>query len=544
MPQVLALTEDGRISFCTAPEDQRGKGRCNHIAHAREGQSSKEFLEEFGNPSKTNPIIQKPHNQKAYKEATDLLNKYGKCSVVQPTGTGKSAVLSAIADDYRNSKCVLLVPQSKIGEQFMGHPHENRTQPIIFKTYQDVSVQFNKDHGQFLKYQSEHLQGQVDLIMLDELHRSGADLWQDAVESFISYCGSKKVKILGASATPNRDNNNGAQPIEKFCGGHTAGNLGLEEAFKNGILVTPNYYSITPLDRAEKLFYHEMELFNKYKNTDKYAFQRFLGTATKINNKYQKDYDQKQDKIIKKALDDKLAEKDKANKGLKVLVFCENLDEVNKGFGKNFSDKLNKLFPDRKVHVGSYTYKSNSNDFDNFVKPTPKGSIEILLSVSRLNEGLHAPDTDTAVFGRGTDSNIVYSQQLGRVLSTGNSELDGKPLVLDFADNYKKSDYDWDKINEIENQKHPDSNCFKDTNKDFREDLHQLQLARRMESSTEGDRICQIDNKFYSLDEEIKRVPYPTYKQDIDEIVDSVKHGETLDDAYFAHFNKHINEEW
>lgn len=44
MSKVLALTKDGRITFCTAPEDQRGKGRCNHIAHQRPDQSSSDFI--------------------------------------------------------------------------------------------------------------------------------------------------------------------------------------------------------------------------------------------------------------------------------------------------------------------------------------------------------------------------------------------------------------------------------------------------------------------------------------------------------------------
>ena len=45
---VLAFTEDGRIICCTASEDQRGKGRCKHVEHQKEGQSVKDFIEEIG----------------------------------------------------------------------------------------------------------------------------------------------------------------------------------------------------------------------------------------------------------------------------------------------------------------------------------------------------------------------------------------------------------------------------------------------------------------------------------------------------------------
>lgn len=46
---VLALTKDGRITYCTAPEDMRGVGRCNHIAHQKPGQSSSDFISSIEN---------------------------------------------------------------------------------------------------------------------------------------------------------------------------------------------------------------------------------------------------------------------------------------------------------------------------------------------------------------------------------------------------------------------------------------------------------------------------------------------------------------
>ena len=45
MVKVLALTKEGNVTWCTAPEDKRGQGRCNHIAHQKPGQSIDEFME-------------------------------------------------------------------------------------------------------------------------------------------------------------------------------------------------------------------------------------------------------------------------------------------------------------------------------------------------------------------------------------------------------------------------------------------------------------------------------------------------------------------
>lgn len=44
--RVLAITKDGVMSYCTANEENRGKGRCNHIAHQVYGTTEAEFNEE------------------------------------------------------------------------------------------------------------------------------------------------------------------------------------------------------------------------------------------------------------------------------------------------------------------------------------------------------------------------------------------------------------------------------------------------------------------------------------------------------------------
>ena len=43
--RVLALKTDGSLSYCIAPSELRGKGRCNHIAHQEEGESPTDFID-------------------------------------------------------------------------------------------------------------------------------------------------------------------------------------------------------------------------------------------------------------------------------------------------------------------------------------------------------------------------------------------------------------------------------------------------------------------------------------------------------------------
>lgn len=47
MTKRLALTKDGKITYCTASEENIVKGRCNHIAHQKKVKVLKISAEEL-----------------------------------------------------------------------------------------------------------------------------------------------------------------------------------------------------------------------------------------------------------------------------------------------------------------------------------------------------------------------------------------------------------------------------------------------------------------------------------------------------------------
>lgn len=56
--KVLALTRDNRITYCSAPPDKRGHGRCNHVVHMSEGQTIEEFIEKYTyDPSRADSFV-------------------------------------------------------------------------------------------------------------------------------------------------------------------------------------------------------------------------------------------------------------------------------------------------------------------------------------------------------------------------------------------------------------------------------------------------------------------------------------------------------
>lgn len=44
MNKILAINDKGELTYCTSPEELRGKGRCNHIFHKNNNETEEEFL--------------------------------------------------------------------------------------------------------------------------------------------------------------------------------------------------------------------------------------------------------------------------------------------------------------------------------------------------------------------------------------------------------------------------------------------------------------------------------------------------------------------
>ncbi len=58
MTKVLALNKDGRMTYCTCSPEERGKGRCNHVVHQKDGESMEDFTKRCANYKSKIPIIE------------------------------------------------------------------------------------------------------------------------------------------------------------------------------------------------------------------------------------------------------------------------------------------------------------------------------------------------------------------------------------------------------------------------------------------------------------------------------------------------------
>lgn len=76
--KVLAITKEGKLTYCTADPDKRGIGRCNHVAHKEEDEEVSDFIEKHSKKGKIIPYKMSILEQSKLMEIrnrTDLANE-------------------------------------------------------------------------------------------------------------------------------------------------------------------------------------------------------------------------------------------------------------------------------------------------------------------------------------------------------------------------------------------------------------------------------------------------------------------------------------
>ena len=123
----------------------------------------------------------------AYEAIKNSISKTGKAGIVLPTGTGKTYLALKLIEDNLDKKQILYVSHSPtlnvqirktIREVYPKEEAEVILSKVKFVTYSGLDRRFKNHKTDMQEYNS-------DVIILDELHRSGAKDWGKAVDYLI-----------------------------------------------------------------------------------------------------------------------------------------------------------------------------------------------------------------------------------------------------------------------------------------------------------------------------------------------------------------------
>ncbi len=232
-----------------------------------------------------------------------------------------------------------------------------------------------------------------DLIVIDEVHRAGADSYKRIMGFF------KPQFWLGMTASPDRTD---GEDIYGMFDNNIAYEIRLQTALSENLLCPFHYYGLSDL-RIDGEEAENPEDFNRLNLTDRV------------------------DHILKQA--DYFRYSGDRVKG---LIFCSTKEEC-----RSISLTLNQRNLNTCVLTGDDSQEKREEAIRKLTTNEPGEHLDYILSVDIFNEGVDIPEINQVIFLRPTMSPIVFIQQLGR----GLRKAEGKEyvVILDFIANYKSN---------------------------------------------------------------------------------------------------------
>ncbi len=363
------------------------------------------------------------HNIESYKKIKSAFDDgQDVVGIVHATGTGKSYNALELAYENKDKKVVYVVPSNGIIEHIKNIIKDNnnldleRDFPNLeFRTYQSF-ISLNREEIKNIN---------CDLLILDEFHHIGAPIWGQRINTLIET--HPEMKIFGMTAYTVRDRGTSyerdmANPdTEELFSNKIESRYDLCDAMIDGILPKPIYKSayINLINVENKLEERVQKL-----DRESHEYKELMSLLSDI----------------KKRIHEAPSISDILRKNIKpdgkYIYFCPPMSEEKTNdietiksealkWFKEFVKEEDIIFYTSTSYMGKEGKKNRDAFYDDIDLngKTVKNKLRVMFAINQYNEGVHAPNIDGVIMGRGTTSDIVYFEQLGRALSVrGNTK--------------------------------------------------------------------------------------------------------------------------
>lgn len=378
-----------------------------------------------------------------YCDLLKKLHQYHKCSLIRPTGFGKTWMLTKLIQEPEFKNILYLYPiqvikntvieryYDDISAEDASIDEETIQTADALKTIPNVTLMtYNKLARLSIK---EINSLKFDLIIFDEVHRLGAEKSKLNVSRLIA-C-NKNAYFVGATATPNRMD--GFDVINVFFNDISVFDYNAHDAFKDGLLKRP-YYCYCTYDIQGDIKNTEKELnepaftagiTDVETSMSEMIFKKHVIEASKLYN---------MQTVIKETCDECLAD----TSYMKFIIFFSSTRNLNSK-KDTVREWYQTAFPNHKIRPlviisETQTLADNINKLSELKHDT--NTIDLIFCIDMLNMGYHVNDLSGIMMYRGTSSDIIYIQQLGRALSSG---AENPCIVFDVVDNlHRKAVFD------------------------------------------------------------------------------------------------------
>lgn len=320
--------------------------------------------------------------------------------LLSSTGTGKTYASAFALREENPKKALFLVHREQIAKQAL-------------KSYENVfgnTKTFGLLSGNAKDYDSDYLfstmqmmskpevlenfrQDEFDTIIIDEVHRAGAESYQRIMEYF------KPKFWLGMTASPDRTD---GFDIYQLFDHNIAYEIRLQQALEEDLLCPFHYFGITDLEIDGEIF------------DDNAGVKNFNNLVCDARVEY----------VI-----EQIKYYGYSGERVKGLIFCSNKREA-----KELSEKFNMRGYCTSFLCGEDSQEKREETIERLEQEELENHLDYIFTVDIFNEGVDIPSVNQVIMLRPTESPIIFIQQLGR----GLRKSEGKEyvVIIDFIGNY------------------------------------------------------------------------------------------------------------
>ena len=252
------------------------------------------------------------------------------------------------------------------------------------------------------------------VIILDEAHHigydeeteKGAKVWSEGIR----YLFDNNIKVLGLTATPERSDK--IDISKTFFEGCVCEGFAVEDGIENGIIHPFSYITA---------YYDTNGILDQYSDCENKELVGQLDLA--INNT----------PTVKE-----IFKKHMPNNKRKGIVFIQEIDDE-----AEVISIMKDVYPNVDMRIiHSKMNRDEIEDNRNWFENTDDG---YLLAVNMISEGAHYKGVNTLIMFRRTNSYLVFTQQLGRIITLTKNE-NPNAIVFDLVNNIENVEYNDRKI--------------------------------------------------------------------------------------------------